>query len=106
MDRPDPDHDRGFTRTEKELRRRGEKDKERRDDRDRRERERDDRDYEHENSRDFNVQQFPQKHKIGGRGDDSGAEPLHQGGDAEENFNLRRMSSSPYDDKSSVKSEC
>ncbi|KAF7829409.1 paired amphipathic helix protein Sin3-like 3 [Senna tora] len=41
--------------------------------------------------------------KIGGRADDSGAEPLHQGGDADENFGLRHMSS-PCDDKSSVKS--
>lgn len=103
VDRPDPDHDRGLIRSEKELKRRGEKEKDRREDRERRERERDDRDYEHDNSRDFNIQHFPHKRKNGGRADDSGAEPLHQG-DTDENFGLRCMSS-PCDDKSSVKSE-
>ncbi|XP_054823950.1 paired amphipathic helix protein Sin3-like 4 isoform X2 [Prosopis cineraria] len=102
VDHPDLD-DRGFMRSEKELKRRGEKEKDRREDRDRKERDRDDRDYEHDNSRDYNMKNFPHRPKNVGRGDDFGAEPLHQGGDADEHFGLRSMSS-PCDDKSSVKS--
>ncbi len=86
---------------DKEQRRRGEKD--RRDDRDRRERERDDRVFEHDGNREFNMQRFPHKRK-GHRVEDS-AEQLHQGGEGDENFGMRPISS-PFDDKSNLKSEC
>jgi paired amphipathic helix protein Sin3a len=101
VDRPDPDHDRSLMRMEKEQRRRGEKD--RREDRDRRERERDDREFEHDGNRDFNMQRFPHKRKTPRRVEDS-AEQLHQGGEGDENFGVRPLSSS-YDDKNSLKSE-
>ncbi|GMY26135.1 paired amphipathic helix protein Sin3-like 4 isoform X1 [Fagus crenata] len=99
VDRPDPDHDRSLLRVDKEQRRRGEKD--RRDDRDRRERERDDRVFEHDGNREFNMQRFPHKRK-GHRVEDS-AEQLHQGGEGDENFGMRPISS-PFDDKSNLKS--
>ncbi|KAG4403132.1 hypothetical protein GLYMA_01G038300v4 [Glycine max] len=95
VDRPDPDHDRGLLRIEKE-RRRVEKEKERREDRDKRERERDDRDYEHDGARD--RERF--SHKRNRKAEDSGAEPLL---DADENFGVRPMSST-CDDKNSLKS--
>jgi paired amphipathic helix protein Sin3a len=101
VDRPDPDHDRSLLRVEKEQRRRGEKD--RREDRDRRERERDDREFEHDGNRDFNMQRFHNKRKAHRRVEDS-AEQLHQGGEGDENFGVRPISSS-YDDKNSLKSE-
>ena len=97
VDRPDPDHDRGLSRVEKEQRRRVEKDKERREDRDKRERERDDRDYEHDGVRD--RERFSQKRSR--KAEDSGTEPLL---DADENFGTRPMSSTG-DDKNSLKSE-
>lgn len=97
VDRPDPDHDRSLMRVDKEQRRRGEKD--RREDRDRRERERDDREFDHDGNRDFNMQRFPHKRKAPSR------EPLHQGGEGDENFGMRPLSSS-FDEKSSLKSEC
>ncbi|KAG6713221.1 hypothetical protein I3842_05G141700 [Carya illinoinensis] len=100
VDRPDPDNDRSLMRVEKEQRRHGEKD--RREDRDRRERERDDREFEHDGSRDFNMQRFPHKRKPSRRIDDS-ADQLHQGGDGDENFGVRPISSS-YEDKGSLKS--
>ena len=96
VDRPDPDHDRGLLRIEKE-RRRVEKEKERREDRDKRERERDDRDYEHDGARD--RERF--SHKRNRKAEDSGAEPLL---DADENFGVRPMSST-CDDKNSLKSK-
>ncbi|KAK4263327.1 hypothetical protein QN277_028757 [Acacia crassicarpa] len=102
VDHLDPD-DKGYMRTENELRRRGEKEKDHREDRDRKERKYDDRAYEHDNSREYNMKSFPHKPKHGGRFDDFGAEPLLQGGDGDEHFGLRSMSS-PCDDKSSVKS--
>ncbi|KAK4598272.1 hypothetical protein RGQ29_015659 [Quercus rubra] len=95
VDRPDPDHDRSLMRVDKEQRRRGEKD--RREDRDRRERERDDREFDHDGNRDFNMQRFPHKRKAPSR------EPLHQGGEGDENFGMRPLSSS-FDEKSSLKS--
>ncbi|KAK7407307.1 hypothetical protein VNO78_09111 [Psophocarpus tetragonolobus] len=95
VDRPDPDHDRGLLRIEKE-RRRVEKEKERREDRDKRECERDDRYYEHDGSRD--RERFSSKRNR--KAEDSGAEPLL---DADENFGTRPMSST-CDDKNSLKS--
>lgn len=102
VDRPDPDHDRSLMKADKEQRRRGEKEKERREDRERRERERDDRDFEHDVSRDFNLQRYPHKRKSARRVEDSAGEQIHQGGDGDENFGLRPISSS-YDDKNSAK---
>ncbi|XP_061360798.1 paired amphipathic helix protein Sin3-like 4 isoform X1 [Gastrolobium bilobum] len=96
VDRPDPDHDRGLLRTEKEKRRRVEKEKDRREDRDRRERE--DRDYEHDVGRE--RERFSHKRKSDRKAEDSGAEPLL---DADENFGIRPMSST-CDDKISLKS--
>ncbi|KAL2349345.1 hypothetical protein Fmac_003345 [Flemingia macrophylla] len=96
VDRPDPDHDRGLLRVEKEHRRRVDKEKESREDRDKRERERDDRDYEHDGGRD--RERF--SHKRNRKAEDSGAEPLL---DADENFGTRPMSST-CDDKNSLKS--
>lgn len=89
-------------RVEKEQRKRGEKD--RREDRDKRDRERDDKEFDHDGSRDFNLQRFPHKRKPSRRAEDS-SEQLHQGGEGDENFGVRPISSS-YDDKSSLKSEC
>uniref|UniRef100_A0A803PD15 Histone deacetylase interacting domain-containing protein n=1 Tax=Cannabis sativa TaxID=3483 RepID=A0A803PD15_CANSA len=103
VDRPDQDHDRSLMKVDKDQRRRGEKEKERREDRERRERERDDRDFEHDGNRDFNVQRYPHKRKSGRKIEDSAAEQIHQGGDGDEHFGLRPISS-PYDDKSSAKS--
>lgn len=105
VDRPDPDHDRSLMKAEKEQRRRGEKEKERREDRDRRDRERDDRDFEHVVSRDFNMQRYPHKRKSTRRVEDSAGEQMQQGGDGDENFGLRPISSS-YDERNSAKSEC
>lgn len=100
VDRPDPDHDRSLMRVEKEQRKRGEKD--RREDRDKRDRERDDKEFDHDGSRDFNLQRFPHKRKPSRRAEDS-SEQLRQGGEGDENFGVRPISSS-YDDKSSLKS--
>ncbi|KAK7307170.1 hypothetical protein VNO77_39994 [Canavalia gladiata] len=98
VDRPDPDHDRGLLRAEKEQRRRVEKEKERREDRDKREQERDDRDYEHDGGRD--KERFLHKRKSDRKAEDSGAEPLL---DADENFGTRPMTST-CDEKNSLKS--
>ncbi|XP_062111773.1 paired amphipathic helix protein Sin3-like 4 isoform X2 [Humulus lupulus] len=109
VDRPDQDHDRSLMKVDKDQRRRGEKEKEkekekeRREDRERRDRERDDRDFEHDGIRDFNVQRYPHKRKSGRKIEDSAAEQIHQGGDGDEHFGLRPISSS-CDDKSSAKS--
>ncbi|XP_028796665.1 paired amphipathic helix protein Sin3-like 4, partial [Neltuma alba] len=103
VDRSDPDHDRVVIKAEKEQRRRAEKEKDLREERDRRDGERDDRNYGPDSSRDFNMPRFPPKRKSGRRIDDTGAEPLHQGGDSDENLSMRPMSSA-CDDKSSVKS--
>ncbi|KAJ7953703.1 Paired amphipathic helix protein Sin3-like [Quillaja saponaria] len=103
VDRPDLDHDRALMRAGKEQQRRGEKEKDRRDGRDRRGQEHDDREYEHDGSREFNMQHFPHKRKSGRRGEDSSAEHLHHGGEGDENFATRPISSS-YDDKVTVKS--
>ncbi|KAK7252329.1 hypothetical protein RIF29_36192 [Crotalaria pallida] len=81
VDRPDPDHDRGLMRAEKEQRRRLEKEKDCREERDRRVRERDDRDNEHDGGRD--RERFSHKRKSDHRAEDSGADPLL---DADENF--------------------
>ncbi|XP_043812468.1 paired amphipathic helix protein Sin3-like 4 isoform X2 [Manihot esculenta] len=97
VDRPDPDHDRSLIRSDKEQRRRGETEKERKEDRDRRDQE--DRDYEHDGSHEF-MQRFPPKRKSARKVEDSAAE--HQGGDADENFEMRPVSST-YDDKNAVK---
>lgn len=99
VDRPDPDHDRGLLRADKEQRRRVEKEKDRGEDRDRRERERDDRDYEHDGGRD--RERLSHKRKSDRKADESGAEPLL---DADQNFGMRPMSST-CDDKNSLKSE-
>ncbi|KAI9111373.1 hypothetical protein K1719_017063 [Acacia pycnantha] len=96
VDRSDPDHDRVMIKAEKEQRRRAEKDKEVKEEKDRRDPERDDRNYEPDGS-------LPPKRKSGQRTDDTGAEPLHQGGDSDENLSMRPMPST-CDDKSSVKS--
>lgn len=103
VDRPDPDHDRGVMRIDKEQRKRGEKEKERREDRERRER--DDRDFEQDGNGDSNMHRYPHKRKSGRRVEDSAAEQLHQGGEGDENFGIRPISST-YDDKNSAKSEC
>lgn len=99
VDRPDPDHDRGLIRTEKEQRRRVEKEKDHREERDRRERERDDRDYEHDGGQD--RERLSHKRKSDHRVEDSGAEPLVDG---DENFGMRPVLST-CDDKNSLKSE-
>lgn len=99
VDRSDPDHERVMIKQEKEQRRRAEKEKDLREERDRKDRERDDRNYGPDGSR------FPPKRKSGRRTDDTGAEPLHQGGDSDENLSTRPVPST-FDDKSSVKSEC
>ena len=104
VDRPETDHDRSLLKVDKEQRRRGEKEKERREDRDRRERERDDRDFEHDVSRDFNMQRYPHKRKSARRVEDSAGDQIQQGGDGDENFGMRPISSS-YDDANSAKSE-
>lgn len=103
VDRPDPDHDRVLLKSDKDQRRRGEKERERRDDH-RRERERDDRDFENDVNRDFSMQRFPHKRKSARKIEDSTAEPLHQGGEGDENFGMHPVSSS-YDDKNAMKSE-
>lgn len=103
VDRPDPDLDRAVMRLDKEQRKRGEKEKERRDDRERRDR--DDRDFEHDGNRDSSMHRYPHKRKSARRVEDSAAEQLHQGGEGDENFGIRPISSS-YDDKNSAKSEC
>ncbi|KDO82657.1 hypothetical protein CISIN_1g001681mg [Citrus sinensis] len=102
VDRPDPDHDRVLLKSDKDQRRRGEKERERRDDH-RRERERDDRDFENDVNRDFSMQRFPHKRKSARKIEDSTAEPLHQGGEGDENFGMHPVSSS-YDDKNAMKS--
>ncbi|KAI4314256.1 hypothetical protein L6164_027183 [Bauhinia variegata] len=90
VDRPDTDHDRPLMR-DKEQRRLKEKDR------------REDREFDNDGKRDFNMQHFLHKRKSGHRAEDSGADPLHQGGDVDEHFDMRPMSSA-CDDKSSVKS--
>lgn len=101
MDRPDQEHDR-LLKLEKDQRRRENRD--RRDERDRRERERDDRDFDNDSNREFNMQRFPHKRKLGRRMEESTAEQSHQGGEGDENFGMRPVSSS-YDDKNAMKSE-
>ncbi|XP_027359740.1 paired amphipathic helix protein Sin3-like 4 isoform X4 [Abrus precatorius] len=99
VDRPDPDHDRGLLRSEREQqRRRLDKEKERRDDREKRERERNDRDYEHDGGRD--RERFSHRRKSDRKAEDSGPEPML---DADENFVMRPMSTT-CDDKNSLKS--
>lgn len=99
VDRPDPDHERGLMRAEKDQRRHVEKEKEHREERDRRERERDDRDYDHGGGRD--RERFSHKRKSDRRAEDSGAEPVL---DADENIGTRPMSST-CDDRNTLKSE-
>jgi paired amphipathic helix protein Sin3a len=88
VDRPDPEHDGGLFRAEKEHKRRVEKEKSRREDRDRRERERNGRDYEHDRGRD--RERLSHKRKSDHMVEDSGAEPLLH---ADQNFGMRPVSS-------------
>lgn len=99
VDRPDPDHDRGLLRAEKEQKRRVEKERDRREDRERREREKDDRDYEHDGGRD--KDRSSHKRKSDRKAEDSGAEPLL---DADQISGMPPMSST-CDNKNSLKSE-
>lgn len=88
VDRPDPDHDRGLLRIEREQKKRVEKERDRREDRERREREKDDRDYEHDGGRD--KDRLSHKRKSDRKAEDSGAEPPL---DVEQNFGMRPISS-------------
>ncbi|WVZ22204.1 hypothetical protein V8G54_000748 [Vigna mungo] len=95
-DYPDPEHDRGLIKADKDQRRRGEKEKESREEKDRRQRERDDKDYDHDGSR----ENLSHKRKSACRAEDSGIEPMH---DTDENYGMHPVSYA-CDDKSSLKS--